>query len=518
MANIGIDVILSAKDNASATLSKFGGELSGLRGTVDKFTGNLQTAGLAFAGLGAVSTVAAKSFVDAASFMEQAEVAFNTLTGSAKTGKKTLEDLINFAKTTPFEIPQILEQSKRLLAMGTSAQDLIPTFKMLGDVAAGVGMEKLPQLVLAFGQIQAKGRLMGTELRQLTEAGFNLADAMGISNAKLEEMVSNGEVGFTDVANAFRNVTEEGGRFHNLMQQQALTTGGQLSNLSDNMFKLKATIGEALLPAVNQLIVAVTPLIQQFADWATKHQELIVALTAGAIIIGLVGSAILILIPIVTGLIATFNTLTLGIGLFIKIITAMVALLGGPLTVIILAIIAIGTLLYMAWKNNWLGIRDIVSGVVDWFMHNALPVIQKVGGLIMDIVKAVADVWVQRFNLMKSVVEGVINAIRGIISAAESLASRVKGGLKIPGFQSGGIVPGPVGAPQLAMVHGGEEVIPTNRTGRGGGGGGGVSFNVTIGMYAGSETEKRNVAQELYLALVQVAQAQNLTVRDMLGA
>jgi hypothetical protein len=44
---------------------------------------------------------------------------------------------------------------------------------------------------------------------------------------------------------------------------------------------------------------------------------------------------------------------------------------------------------------------------------------------------------------------------------------------KIPGFASGGVVPGSAGSPMLAMVHGGETITPA---GGGGGGGGGLTF------------------------------------------
>jgi hypothetical protein len=43
--------------------------------------------------------------------------------------------------------------------------------------------------------------------------------------------------------------------------------------------------------------------------------------------------------------------------------------------------------------------------------------------------------------------------------------------LGLPHFAEGGIVPGPLGAPTLAVVHGGETVIPANRS---------ANYNLTI--------------------------------------
>jgi hypothetical protein len=69
------------------------------------------------------------------------------------------------------------------------------------------------------------------------------------------------------------------------------------------------------------------------------------------------------------------------------------------------------------------------------------------------------------------------------------------------------------------MAHGGEQVVPSNLAGGGSVGGGGIiNLEVYIGLYAGSETEKRNIAQELYAALATVAGAQNKTVAELMGA
>src|SRR5690242_6734241 len=120
----------------------------------------------------------AKSFVNSAAGFEQTQVAFKTMLGSAEEAEKLLRNLANFAKATPFQLTELEDASKRLLAFGTAADDLIPTLTMLGNIAAGVGTDKMPQLVRAFGQIQAKGFLMGQELLQLTETGIPIIEEL----------------------------------------------------------------------------------------------------------------------------------------------------------------------------------------------------------------------------------------------------------------------------------------------------------------------------------------------------
>lgn len=180
--------------------------------------------------------------------MEQTEVAFEVMIGDAKKAQKTLNDLKNFAKTTPFSFADTSDLSKRLLAFSFQAEELIPIMTSLGNIAAGVGKEKLPQLVLALGQVKAAGKLRGSELRQFTEAGVplihELAKTLGVADKQVQEMVENGKVGFDQVWKSLQNVTGEGGRFNNLMARQSQTLGGMVSNVIDTIQLLIVDLGK----------------------------------------------------------------------------------------------------------------------------------------------------------------------------------------------------------------------------------------------------------------------------------
>ncbi len=81
---------------------------------------------------------------------------------------------------------------------------------------------------------------------------------------------------------------------------------------------------------------------------------------------------------------------------------------------------------------------------------------------------------------------------------------------KLPFFQEGGTVPGPVGMPQLAVVHGGEQVVPV------GGSGGNLTVNINMGIYAGKAIEKRQIAYELWEEVGKLARAQNKQPQELL--
>lgn len=179
---------------------------------------------------------------------EQTEIAFETLIGNTEKAQKTLKDLQQFARATPFAFGDVAELSKKLLAYNFSAEELIPTMKALGDIAAGVGKDKLPQLVLALGQVRSATKLRGSELRQFTEAGVpligELATTLGVAEASVQSMVEAGKVGFDDVYKSLQRLTGEGGRLNNLMAKQSGTLGGIASNVLDTLEQIVVAVGK----------------------------------------------------------------------------------------------------------------------------------------------------------------------------------------------------------------------------------------------------------------------------------
>jgi tape measure domain-containing protein len=130
--------------------------------------------------------------------MEQARIGFTTMLGSAERAEAFLRDVADFAVRTPFEFPELLDASKRMLAYGFAAEDVLPTLEAVGNASAAVGLgtEGINRIILALGQMRAKGKLSAEEMRQLTEAGIPawemLAEAMGKTTAEIMDMQSKG--------------------------------------------------------------------------------------------------------------------------------------------------------------------------------------------------------------------------------------------------------------------------------------------------------------------------------------
>lgn len=302
MADTRIQLLIQLKDEATGRLKAMGGQLNTFRSSVERsasasrsFAVGLTAVGAAVGGLGFAA-------IKAAADAEQSEIAFTTMLGSAEKADLFIRDLVDFAKRTPFELKGLEESSKKLLAFGVQTQNIIPDLRSLGNIAAGVGQEKLPFLINAFGQVRAKGRLMGQELLQFTEAGVPLAEELaksfGKTTAQIQDMISKGEVGFEDVRDALEGLSGESGRFNNLMDKQADSLNGMISNLRDawdiflrgegqQLIEWAKQFTQVMINFVSNTLPQVITKIKEVTDFFAKHKEALI-IVAGAIIGALV--------------------------------------------------------------------------------------------------------------------------------------------------------------------------------------------------------------------------------------
>ncbi len=201
---------------------------------------------------GAVALAIGESIKKASDF-QQTTVAFETMLGSAEKAKNMLQQLTQFAAKTPFQLSDVEVGTKRLLAYGIESGKVIDTLKVLGDIAAGVGMDKLPFLITALGQVHAKTVLSGEELKQFTETGVplieELAKVTGHSVGEIVDGTKDLRISYDQVVEALTNMTGEHGKFFNLMDKQSKTAAGLWSTVKDNIDITMRTLGQQFLIA-----------------------------------------------------------------------------------------------------------------------------------------------------------------------------------------------------------------------------------------------------------------------------
>jgi tape measure domain-containing protein len=189
--------------------------------------------------------------------MEQTNIKFEVLLGSVEKATGMLKELNSYADATPYSNEGIIKGAETMLAFGIAHEKVMPNMKMLGDVAMG-NQEKLGGLSLVYSQIMATGRLMGQDLLQLINQGFNplqiMSENTGISMGVLKKQMEAGAISANMVEEAFRLATSEGGRYYNMSNKMAETAGGKWSTLMGTMKNIISRIGMAFALWISPLI------------------------------------------------------------------------------------------------------------------------------------------------------------------------------------------------------------------------------------------------------------------------
>jgi tape measure domain-containing protein len=290
-----IEYIIRAKDATGAGIKSAMGRIKSLAAGIGRNLTNIQS-GLSMA-MGAVqkfASVFVKAIGEAFKF-EKATSDFKVLLGSIDKAKEHMADLKNFAASTPLTFEDLAKSSKLLLSFGASVDEVMPAMKMLGDIAMG-DAQKFQGLSLVFAQVKSAGKLMGQDLLQMINQGFNpltiISQQTGKSMSELKDMMSEGAISFEMVAEAMRIATSEGGLFNNAMGEAAKTGEGMVSTLQDNWTEVVRTFGEAFSDAAKNGVGSLSEMLQRLIEdgsieqWAKNTADLLggVAKTVGWVV------------------------------------------------------------------------------------------------------------------------------------------------------------------------------------------------------------------------------------------
>lgn len=189
------------------------------------------------AAAGAALAVIGKVGVGYNAQMEEYTTNFTTMLGSQEAAIKKVEALKKMAAKTPFGMEDLASGTQTLLAFGIESDRTMDILRQIGDVSLG-NKDKFSSLTLAFAQMSSAGRLMGQDLLQMVNAGFNplqvISEQTGESMADLKKKMEEGAISAEMVAQAFAIATSEGGKFYNGMEAASKTLTGQWSTLKDD--------------------------------------------------------------------------------------------------------------------------------------------------------------------------------------------------------------------------------------------------------------------------------------------
>lgn len=164
-----------------------------------------------------------------------------------------------YALASPLNTKDMVGAVQMMTSFGIEAEKSIDYLKAIGDISMG-DTGKFNSLALAFSQMSSAGKLMGQDLLQMVNAGFNpleeISRKTGKSIGELKEEMSKGAISAKMVQDAFISATSAGGKFYGMSQEGSKNLNGQISMLQesfDMMFNEIGTKGEPVIMSAVQL-------------------------------------------------------------------------------------------------------------------------------------------------------------------------------------------------------------------------------------------------------------------------
>lgn len=225
--------------------------------------------------------------IDVRKEFQSIELSFKTLMGSEEAGKKLFQDITQFATTTPMLEKDLAKAAQTLLGFNIEANKVMPVLRQIGDISMG-DSQKMESLTLAFAQASSTGKLMGQDLLQMINAGFNplseISRTTGRSMEDLKDAMSKGEISVEMLQNAFKTATDEGGKFHGMLNGMAQGMQGAFSNLEGAIQKFYNDAGQKiegpLVEGANLATEAVNTLAENIDAISTAVQTAVIAFGA----------------------------------------------------------------------------------------------------------------------------------------------------------------------------------------------------------------------------------------------
>lgn len=188
---------------------------------------------------------------------EMRNASFEVLLGGEENARKIIDNIDAYAKKTTYGKENMSAAVQTMAGFGIAQERIMPNLKAIGEIAMG-DKNKLSSLTLAFSQMSATGQLMGQDLNQMINAGFNpllqMSKDTGKSVGVLKDEMGKGKISADMVAQAFQKATQEGGQFYGMSEKMSQTLGGQwslaMANINDKLLALYNIIQPYILPAI----------------------------------------------------------------------------------------------------------------------------------------------------------------------------------------------------------------------------------------------------------------------------
>lgn len=209
----------------------------------------------------------AREIIEVRGEFQRMEVAITSLIGSEEKAAGLIRELKEYARISPLEVKDVMNASQTMIGFGVQTEKVTTFIKALGDVSLG-NSERFKALALAFSQMSAAGRLMGQDLLQFINAGFNplmyISEKTGKSIAELKDEMQKGAISTKMVEEAFIEATSAGGKFYQMSEKASQTIAGQMSKMHDSIDRALNKMGQDNEGIIMDSIKGITSLIDNY--------------------------------------------------------------------------------------------------------------------------------------------------------------------------------------------------------------------------------------------------------------
>ena len=200
--------------------------------------------------------------------IESLQISFETLLGGNKEKANAMfSEIRTFAVQTPMMLKDLAAGAQTMLGFNIEAEKVVPMLKAIGDVSMG-DAAKFNSLTLAFSQMSATGKLMGQDLLQMINAGFNplavISEKTGKTIGELKEEMEKGKITVEMVTDAFVSATSAGGKYYGMLEKQSKGINGAVSNLQGAIDDFYNSMGEASQGVITGALDGATYLVKHY--------------------------------------------------------------------------------------------------------------------------------------------------------------------------------------------------------------------------------------------------------------
>lgn len=212
----------------------------------------------------------ANSGMQRLSAIENARVSLEVMLGDAEKANEFLDEILDFARTTPFAFPDLAETSRNLVAFGMDTEKVVPTMQAIGDAAAGSGKgaEGLNMIASAFGDLQIAANASLDPIRRLEGSGVPalkiLANEFGITTDEMQKAISDGAVDSQEAIDLLVKGMQEG---TSGVAGETKAMGGLMERMKDTWVGSVDSMKSSISSNMANLLEPIKPGIQSFMAW-----------------------------------------------------------------------------------------------------------------------------------------------------------------------------------------------------------------------------------------------------------